>query len=372
MRVTTLSEAWKSGLAWLGGRRAELRLAVRVAVAGVASFAVAHYLALPQGYWAVFTAVIVTQASIGGSLKATIDRFIGTLGGAIYGAVVAMVIAHHEPAGLGLALALALLPLGFVSAIDTRFRVAPVTAVIVLLSPVGSQGTPIDFTIDRVVEITIGSAVALAVSFFILPARAHSALLETTAGLLGQLGDFLVLILNSFTAEPDKAAILKLQIATRRAITKLDGIADEARRERQSRLTDDPDPDPVVRTSTRIRNDIIIVARAGMAPLPSPADARLADAIAGVGRAGRTFLVALGAAFATRTAPPSLDGFDAALRAYHAEIAGLREQGAFRPLRGDAVARVFALGFALDQFRQNASDLARRAAEFARAPAAKA
>ena len=148
MRVTTLSEAWKSGLAWLGTRRAELRLAVRVAVGGVASFAVAHYLGLPQGYWAVFTAVIVTQASIGGSLKATIDRFIGTLGGAIYGAVVAMVIPHQEPAGLGLALALALLPLGFVSAIDARFRVAPVTAVIVLLSPVGSQASVSVLSID--------------------------------------------------------------------------------------------------------------------------------------------------------------------------------------------------------------------------------
>lgn len=365
MRVTSLSEVWNAAIAWLGTRGAELRLAVRVAVAGVASFAVARYLALPQGYWAVFTAVIVTQASIGGSLKATVDRFIGTLGGAVYGALVALVIAHEQPAGLGLALLLALLPLGFVSAVDTRFRVAPVTAVIVLLSPVGQQASPIAFTIDRIVEIVIGSIVALAVSFLVLPARAHSALTETTGGLLRQLGDFLVLVLASFTGEPDKAAILKLQIATRRAITRLDGIADEARRERQSRLTDDPDPDPVVRTSTRVRNDIIILARAGMALLPPPADARLAPAIAGVGRAGRAYLTALSEAFIDRKAPPSLEAFDAALRAYHAEIAALRQEGAFRPLRADAVSRVFALGFALDQFRQNVSDLADRAGEFA-------
>jgi hypothetical protein len=126
-----------------------------------------------------------------------------------------------------------------------------------------------------------------------------------------------------------------------------------------------------VRTSTRIRNDIIIMARAGMAPLPAPADARLADVIAGVGRAGRAFLVALGEAFAERRAPPSLEEFDAALRAYHAEIATLRQEGVLRPLKADAVARVFAIGFALDQLRQNASDLADRAAEFARMRAAK-
>jgi uncharacterized membrane protein YccC len=369
--MATLTERWKAAAAWLGTRRAELRLAVRMATGGVASFAVAHLLALPQGYWAVFTAVIVTQASIGGSLKATIDRFIGTLGGAIYGAAVAMLIAHEQPAGLGLALLVALLPLGFVSAIDARFRVAPVTAVIVLLSPTGLQTTPIAFTIDRVVEITIGSVVALAVSLLVLPARAHSALTETTGGFLKQLGDFLVLVLGSFTSEPDKAAILRLQIATRRAITRLDGIADEARRERRSHLSDEPDPDPVVRTSTRVRNDIIMLARAAMAPLPPPADSRLAGAIGEVGRAGRAFLVALGEAFAERRAPPSLEEFDAALRAYHAEIATLRQEGVLRPLKADAVARVFAIGFALDQLRQNASDLADRAAEFARMRAAK-
>ena len=58
-----------------------MRFAVRVAVAGAASFALAEALGLAQGYWAVFTSVIVTQASVGGSLKATVDRLTGTLGG---------------------------------------------------------------------------------------------------------------------------------------------------------------------------------------------------------------------------------------------------------------------------------------------------
>jgi uncharacterized membrane protein YgaE (UPF0421/DUF939 family) len=36
-----------------------------------------------QVYWAVLTAVIVMQASVGGSLKATIDRLAGTAAGAL-------------------------------------------------------------------------------------------------------------------------------------------------------------------------------------------------------------------------------------------------------------------------------------------------
>jgi len=35
-------------------------------------------------YGAVLTADIVRQASVGASLKATLDRFIGTLGGAVW------------------------------------------------------------------------------------------------------------------------------------------------------------------------------------------------------------------------------------------------------------------------------------------------
>jgi hypothetical protein len=41
----------------------------------------------PQGYWAVFSAIIIMQASVGGSVKATINRVIGTIGGAVAGSI---------------------------------------------------------------------------------------------------------------------------------------------------------------------------------------------------------------------------------------------------------------------------------------------
>jgi len=42
-------------------RRAELRHGLRIAAAGVLSFALAEVLALPQAYWAVFTAVLAAN-----------------------------------------------------------------------------------------------------------------------------------------------------------------------------------------------------------------------------------------------------------------------------------------------------------------------
>ncbi len=54
-------------------------------VASLATFVLAEALGLPQGYWAVITALIVTQSSVGGSLKAAFDRFLGSVIGACYG-----------------------------------------------------------------------------------------------------------------------------------------------------------------------------------------------------------------------------------------------------------------------------------------------
>ena len=51
-------------------RAPELRLAVRVTTAAVLAFAIAKLLGFAHGYWAVITAIIVMQTSVGGSLKA--------------------------------------------------------------------------------------------------------------------------------------------------------------------------------------------------------------------------------------------------------------------------------------------------------------
>jgi uncharacterized membrane protein YgaE (UPF0421/DUF939 family) len=68
------------------------------------SFALAQVLALPQGYWAVFTAVLVVQGSVGGSWKASVDRLVGTLLGAVYGAVIATLVPHNDVIMTGVAL----------------------------------------------------------------------------------------------------------------------------------------------------------------------------------------------------------------------------------------------------------------------------
>jgi uncharacterized membrane protein YgaE (UPF0421/DUF939 family) len=352
--------------AWIARRGAELRLAARTTIAGVLAFAIATVLGLPQAYWAVFTAVIVIQASVGGSLKATLDRLIGTLGGAAYGGAVATLMVHRGPIALAVGVALALAPLALLSALRASFRVAPVTAIIVLLGS-ASQGTePLVAALDRVMEIALGCVVGLGVSLLVLPARAHGLVTLAARGVLARMATLLPVLLAGCAKPLDADAVAAHLKALRGAIAKLEAASDEARRERASRLTDEPDPEPLVRSLRRLRNDLATIARAAAEPLPQTVTQRLAPAIARLGAALGPLLAAFGAALVARVQPPALAEVEAALDGYAAAIAGLRSDGVMRALPGTSVAQPFALGFALDQLGQDVRDLHGRIGELAR------
>jgi uncharacterized membrane protein YccC len=81
--------AWK----WLHAQsriyRTQLGFCVRVTVAAISALLIAQLFALPlRGLWVVLTATIVTQLSVGGSLRAGVEYILGTLGGAVYAGLI--------------------------------------------------------------------------------------------------------------------------------------------------------------------------------------------------------------------------------------------------------------------------------------------
>src|SRR5258708_17078851 len=91
--------------------RGQLALAFRVTVAAAGAYAIATAIHLRLPLWAVLTSLIVTQMSVGRSLKATRDYMLGTVGGAIYGGAISVLIPHSREAGLLAFLVLAVSPL---------------------------------------------------------------------------------------------------------------------------------------------------------------------------------------------------------------------------------------------------------------------
>lgn len=347
-------------------RRGELRHAVRLTVAAVIAFAVGETLALPQAYWAVFTAVLVSQASVGGSVKAALDWLMGTLGGGIYAALVSTLVPEADIITKGAALGAALLPLAFLAAVRPTFRFAPVTGVIIILIAPVTQLEPMEAALNRLIEICVGGFIGILVSLFVLPARASQILRQTAARTLESLAAILPLLAQF--GRPDVQA----EYNTRHdeALENLEKLAlavDEAKRERASLLSGAPDPEPILRTLRRLRADIIMLGRATMGPFPGAYHGRLAPALTEALETFVVYFTTLGRALEMRDAPPPMTEIERALARYARELNDVREQGLTRGLSGDVVGRTFAVGFALEQMKTNLNDLASRTAERVRA-----
>jgi uncharacterized membrane protein YccC len=345
--------------------RAQLGLSVRVTVAALVSLALAQYFGLRLPLWAVLTAVIVTQMSVGRSLKATIDYLAGTVGGAIYGGAVAVLIPHSSEIALLAVLALAVAPLAFIAAINPTLAVAPITAVIVLLVPTITHVSPLTSAIDRVIEVALGAITGLAVSFLIFPSSAHGLVIESAARALDQIARALGQLLAGLTKGLDTDALHRIQDGIGYALAQLNIVGTEAERERSARLTVGPDIAPLLRTLLRLRHDLVMIGRAAVVPLPDTLRARLAPPLAHIGTAAVAYLRASSAALVARRDPPSLNAAEEAFDAYAAEVVALRQEGLTRGLPGDVAERFFALGFALEQMRQNFNDLQRCVVECA-------
>jgi len=80
-----------------GLNRRSLEHAVRTAVAAVSSVLAARLFRLPEAYWAPITTLVITQSSLGAALATSWQRFVGTIFGAVFGALVATYFGPRVP-----------------------------------------------------------------------------------------------------------------------------------------------------------------------------------------------------------------------------------------------------------------------------------
>ena len=352
----------------LRSRKAQLALAFRVTIGAAGAYAIATAIHLRLPLWAVLTSLIVTQMSVGRSLKATRDYMLGTVGGAIYGGAISVLIPHSGEAGLLALLVLAVAPLAFIAAINPSLNAATVTAVIVLLVPTMSHVDPLASAIDRVMEVTVGAFTGLLVSFFVLPSRARGQIRITAARTLGLIAAAFSKLLAGLTHGLDKDDLHQIQDGIGQALVELNALGAEAERERAAHLSKGPDTGPLLRTNLRLRHDLVMIGRACVMALPPDLQARLAGPLAQVNDAVVTYLRSTAAALRTGAGSPPTSPLDVALQGYAAEVAALRSEGLIRGLPGDVAEHFFALGFALEQMRQNLQDLGRCVLEWSEPP----
>lgn len=360
--MSLIATEWRSLRTQVVERKAQLSLAFRVTTAALLSLLLSLLLHLPLPLWTMLTAVLLTQMSFGRSMKAAMDYLAGTLGGALYGGAVVTLIPQPNEMALAAVLVVAVAPPAVLGAINPRFNVATVTSVMLVMVPGMTHTGPIESAVFRVIEVAVGAMTALAVSFLILPARAHSLAIEAAAQMLDLAARSLPDLFAGFVKARDAAAMARIHDSIGQALLRLNTVAAEARHERISFLDGAPELGPLL----RLRHDLVMIGRASAEPFPDTIRQRLADPLARVAETVAGYMRGSGEALAARQRPAPLDSAEAALGGCAQAFAAIRHDGLTRGLPVDSVERIFALGFALEQMRHNLHDLERCVVETAR------
>ena len=333
----------------------QLRQAARVMIGSALTYAAYRLLQLPQGYWAVFTVILVLQGSIASTLGAAIDRLVGTIAGALIGGAATIAIQHGDVT-TGVALTLVVGLTGFAAAARPQLKVAPVTAAILLLTqPQGAHtGT---FVVDRILEIALGGFIGVATSVLIFPARSQPLVIDRAAEALERMQRLLEMIAASLGQE-EPTALAAENAALRQTLAAVEQAASDAARERASGLAYGTEPPIIARALWRVRNDVILVARAVGQPLPETTNVIAAPAIALL-RAEGLYAGRCAAALRTGSVVPQGDE-QGLFRAFEATFANLREEGFIRSLDFTEAGRVFGLAFAIEVLHRDLADLGDR------------
>jgi uncharacterized membrane protein YccC len=140
--------------------RAHFWQAARILAACVLAWAAAQLIGLREDYWALVTAVVVTQPAFHETLSASRDRVIGTLIGAFAG--LAVIAAGERGVPTFALFWVALVPLAMLTARKPNLRLCCVTLVVVVLVPSAEEGFA--RPLERIVEILVGCLASVVVS----------------------------------------------------------------------------------------------------------------------------------------------------------------------------------------------------------------
>lgn len=283
------------------------RHALRTAVAASATYALTQLLGLEQGYWAVFSSILVMQANIGSSLAASRARLLGTAAGAALGAGVASLFGPGIWATTA-AMFLGVLLCTRLAAEKESLRLAALTAALVITLHLPGTNA-FSLGLWRFLEVALGILVALAV-LFAWPSHAREVLRQGLAKGLEHLAALLAALMDSrMRGEYDRPRIFHAKDALLRLALRNRQLCEAARREpgppeALERLRD------LLAAQERLAEHLLTMDHA-IEDAPAEGFHRhLPDELSELGEAARLALLAL-----ARDLAPGPDGPGAALRA---------------------------------------------------------
>lgn len=334
---------------------ASLKQGIKTGLAGVITYAIYAGWNLPQGYWAVFAALVVTQANLGASWKAALYRTIGSTCGAVAAALLIPWLGKG-PVGVGIVLFLLASFFGYLTALHPAFTAAGFTAALILVF--GGQGEPWHEAWLRVVYTTMGAVIAFLVGALLWPVHARVGLRQKIANILaGAAALYRAVTTAALQGVDNEAQVRQLEQRLhdlRRGITQQ---MDEARSElafsrfnqgayqRMVELADQ-----IRRRLTAMAEDRFLYGHAQVSPV-------LVPSITAVVQNSTEYFVTLAQAVLqpdTQLRPAELDD---ALKAMERELVTLREKRATAPFALDRMLPFWTLIFNLREVAEELKEL---------------
>ncbi len=333
----------------------QIKHALRMVVSGSGAYLLVFGLGLQVDFSAVITAIFVTQSNLGGSYRVAVEQFFASIVGAVCGAGAAALMLPQDPVSTAIALVIALTPLALLGARSPGFRVAPISAVIILLEGPGFEIDTLTLAFDRVLGVALGCGAGVVVSLTVFPARALSAAVETAGRVAALLARQMQLLAKGEPSLPGEHGALAAQV--RENLVQLGDLVEEAEHERRGRSTRYSGTPRLLRTLRRLRHDTDMLRRAGRDIGSDALPASISAPWCKAAESAAKTLRGIERSLAGEDVPDDFDTLSPAVRAYLAALEDIRKSGEAATLSTATLRRMFGIGFTLDQLRRDIGDM---------------
>jgi len=331
---------------------AAFKQGIKTGLAGTIAYAIYAGYHLPQGYWAVIAALVVTQANLGASWKAALYRTFGSTCGALAAALLVPMLGKG-PVGVGIVLFILATFFGYLTALHTAFTAAGFTAALILVF--GGQGEPWHMAWYRVLYTILGAFIAFAVGALVFPVHAREGLRLKIANIIDGAGTLYRALTDAALRGVDNEE--EIHTLDRRLHDLRRGITqqmDEARSELAFSRFNRAAHQQLVECGDLIRRRLTAMAEDRSLYMHAQVEPGLVPSLPLLAEKTAEMFTSVAAAVRDPGKPLNTAELDAAIQNLDAELAALRSRRATAPLALDRMLPFWALVFNL---REVAMDL---------------
>ncbi len=333
-----------------------LKQGIKTGLAGTITYAIYAGWNLPQGYWAVFAALVVTQANLGASWKAALYRTIGSTSGALAAALLLPLLGTGAVRA-GIALFILASFFAYLTALHPSFSAAGFTAALILVF--GGLEEPWHFAWLRVLYTLLGAVIAFAVGVLVWPVHAREGLRNKMANILQGAGSLYGAVtaaaLQGVNNEQQVHQLDRQLHDLRRGITQQ---MEEARAELSFARFNAGAFQAFIDQADQVRRRLTAMAEDGSLYAHAQVQPELLPSLPGLAtRTAHAFSDLADAVRLRSTEMPSADDLQRAVRDLDADLARLREQRATAPFALDRMLPFWSLAFNLREVAQDLKQL---------------